>query len=257
MSLLRASRITIAIAIGVMILDPPIVDAGAVGKALSKEIAGRIAAREVVVDAEQRVLQRMLKKLDTSALQNLKARYGTFISKELLVIAKQKPSTFLEKASYNSWLRRAYPTAPRHELQGVVGDTHPLTRSVTVNRNEVNLVRTLAHERVHQVAHPRFRASFGRELDEGVTDYFASRVSGELHLADNIIGYPSERELIGTIVSRVGEKPLAKAYFRGEFDDLAGALERDIGPGSFGLLQRYIQNGDLKAVRALLLGKQL
>lgn len=245
--------ITVVAVGGLLIVCTPAADAGALGKTLSKEIAGRIAARQAVSSTERQALKRILREFDTSALQKLEARYGSYIPKEVLAAAKKKPSTFLDESAYQSWLRRAYPDVSRRELRGVVGDTHPLTGSVTVNRNQANLVRTLAHERVHQLAHPRFRASFGRDLDEGTTDYFAARVSGDLHLVDDIVGYPAQRDLAGMISARVGEAPLARAYFRGEFDTLAGALERNLGPRSFATLQGHLSRGDLEAAKSLLL----
>lgn len=251
----RASRIAALVVNGILTVCPPAVDAGALGKALSKEITGRIVARQTVSSTERQALLRILRDLDTRTLQKLEAHYGSHIPKEVLALAKQKPSTFLDEAAYHSWLRRAYPEVSSQELRGIVGDTHPLTGGVTINRNQANLVRTIAHERVHQIAHPRFRASLGRDLDEGATDYFASRVSGEMHLADDIIGYPAERDLAGMITARVGEVPLARAYFSGEFDTLAGALERNLGPRSFVTLQNHLRRGDLNAARTLLLGK--
>jgi hypothetical protein len=243
-----------AAVLGAMVTSPA--HAGALGKALSKEVASRMTVRQTLTSAERQALRKTLREMDTRALAALEARYGAHIPKEVLLKTKQKPSVFLDEASYQAWLRRAYPDASPRELRGVVGDMHPLTGGVTVNRNQATLVRTLAHERVHQLAHPRFGQRMGSDFDEGVTDLFAARVSSDLSLRGATVGYPAQRELAGMLVARVGEGPVARAYFRGEFDLLARNLERELGPRAMITFQGHLQRQDYTAARALLLSSK-
>jgi hypothetical protein len=235
-------------------LVPPPAHAGALGKALSREVAGRIAARQTLTSAERQALQRTLREMDTRTLAALEARYGAHIPREALLHAQQNPSVFLDDAAYQVWLKGAYPNAAPSELRGVIGDMHTATRRVTVNRNQATLVRNVAHERVHQLSHPRFGQRMGSDFDEGVTDFFAARVSSDMSLRDAAVGYPAQRELAGMLVARVGEGPVARAYFRGEFDLLARDLERALGPRAFTTFQGHLQRQDYAAARALLLG---
>lgn len=251
----RSNVVLMACATALTICTTP-VDAGALTKTLSRELAGRIAARQAIVGSERQAYKRILLELDTRTLKALESRFGSHIPREVLAAARRKQSTFLERGAYDTWLRKAYPNASREELRGVVGDTHPLTGSVTVNRNQVTLARTLAHERVHQLAHPRFRQRLGGEFDEGATDYFAARVSNDMRLRDAAVGYPAERELAGILTARVGEAPVARAYFRGEFDDLARKLESELGPRGFVILEGHLRRQEFGAARALLLGKK-
>lgn len=230
-------------------------DAGALGRVLSKELAARITTRQLVTNAEREAYKRLLLELDSQTLRSIERRFGSHIPREALAHARQNPSTYLDKDSYRLWLRKAYPEVSAEELRGVIGDTHLLTNRVTVNLNQVTLANTVAHERLHQLSHTRFRQGFGRSLNEGTTDYFAARINGDLHLRDAQIGYPDERELANMIAARVGEAPLARAYFQGDFTALEHALERDLGTGSLTTLQRHLQHEDIAAARALLLGK--
>ena len=231
-------------------------EAGGLSRALSKALYGRLVTKETAIQAEKIAYERILRDLDKKSLQALERRFGSEIPHDALVAARRSPSTFQDKSSYEIWLKRAYPDVSRQQLRGVVGDTHPLTNGVTVNRNQVTLVRTLTHERVHQLSHPGFRASFGRAFDEGVTDYLASRVSKDLHIASVAVGYPAERDIASMVAAVAGEKTLAKAYFKGEFEDLARALEVELGPGGFGKFRNLVRRGDLDATRQLLLGRR-
>lgn len=249
------TRFVSLVVAGLLVISTPWADAGALSRTLFRELAERITARQLTTSAEREAYHRILLELDSRTLRSIEKRFGNQIPRESLEHARQSASTFLDKDAYRLWLRKAYPDVSAKELSGVVGDTRPLTRRVTVNRNQVTLTNTLTHERLHQLSHPRFGASFGKELNEGTTDYFARRVSGDLNLVDAQVGYPAERELADMIVARVGEEPLARAYFQGNFNALAYSLEHDLGPGSFAALQRVLQRGDISAARALLLGK--
>ena len=243
-----------AAVLGAMVTSPA--HAGALGKALSKEVASRMAVRQSLTSAERQALKQTLRQMDTRTLAALEARYGAHIPKEALLHAKQNPSVFLDDAAYQVWLKGAYPNASPRELRGVIGDMHTATRRVTVNRNQATLVRTLAHERVHQMSHPRFGQRMGSDFDEGVTDFFAARVSSDMSLRGAAVGYPAQRELAGMLVARVGEGPVARAYFRGEFDLLARNLERELGPRAFTTFQGHLQRQDYTAARALLLSSK-
>jgi hypothetical protein len=229
------------VALGVMILVlclPLPTEAGSLGKAAARGAArsagkalGFISVeRAAVARTEAQALSRVLTDLDRGTLRQIERRFGQHIPTERLSAARQAPTQFLSHEQYQERLTRVYPRLSAAERQQVVGD---FTRRPHVDRNQVLLPRTVAHERLHQLRDPRFRAQVGRGLDEGTTELLASRVSGDLGIRDLPRGYPAERRLVEMLEARVGEKPIAQAYFRGEVEPLRGLVDADLGRGAF------------------------
>lgn len=227
--------------------------AGPVSKSLSRELSVRLAGRQSINSIERNALVQQLKQLDQSMLIRLEARYGQQIPAEAIARARVSSTRFLEERAYQGHLKSTYPDISREEIRSVVGDTHTRSLRITVKSNQAALPRVVAHERAHQLSHPAFRRRLGADLDEGATDYMAARVSNEMHVPELAVGYPAERGLAGMLAARVGEAPLARAYFRGEFDQLARALDDDLGPGTFAALERHLQRRELDAARKLLM----
>ena len=242
------------LAVLAVVLAAPAANAGAINKALSREMAARIAARETMSVAEREALARVLRDLDGRTLRILEARFGGYIPREALAAAERNPVTFLDDAAFKDWLQKASPQMTREEIERTLGATNTLTRSATVDQNHVLLARSVAHERLHQLSNPALGLRMGRDLDEGLTDYFAARVTSDLHIPSVAVGYPPQRELAGMLAARIGEGPLAQAYFRGDLQTLARALDRELGPGSSAALQAHLRRQDLSGARAVLLG---
>lgn len=216
--------------------------ASALGKAVTKGAArsagkalGGSAQKAAVAQAEARALSRVLKDFDRRALLQIERRFGQHIPAERLSEARKVTTQFLAHDRYQRRLREVYPILSAAERQQVVGD---FTRRPHVDRNQVLLPRTVAHERLHQLRDPRFRAQVGRGLDEGTTEHLASKVSGDLGIRDLPRGYPAERRLVEMLEARVGEKPIAQAYFRGETETLRREVDAQLGRGAFDAVAR-------------------
>ena len=199
--------IATGLTVGVFFL-PVLVEAGAVGKAVARGAARSVTKSlgRSTAQAEARALSRVLVDLDRRTLAQIEGRFGQNLSAERLRAVRQRPTQFLPHDRYQRRLREVYPGLSASERQQVVGD---VTRRPHVDRNQVPLPRTVAHERLHQLRDPRFRGQVGRGLDEGMTEHLASKVSGDLGIRDLPPGYPAERRLVKMLEARVGEKPIA------------------------------------------------
>jgi hypothetical protein len=221
----------IGLTVGVFLL-PLVVQAGTVGKAVANGAARSVSKSlgRSTAQVEARALSRVLADLDRSTLAQIERRFGKNLSAEQLRSARQAPTQFLPHDRYQRRLREVYPGLSAAERQQVVGDT---TRRPHVDRNQVLLPRTVAHERVHQLRDPRFRAQVGRGLDEGTTEYLATKVSGDLGIRNLPQGYPAERRVVQMLSARVGDEQIAKAYFKGEVEALRRSVDGQLGTGAF------------------------
>ncbi len=232
---------TIGLTVGVFFL-PLVVQAGTVGRALARGAARRVAKSlgRSAAQAEARALSRVVAELDRKTLAQIERRFGQHLSAGRLRAARQAPTQFLPHDRYQRRLRELYPGLSAAERQQVVGD---FTRRPHVDRNQVLLPRTVAHERLHQLRDPRFRAEVGRGLDEGTTEHLASKVSGDLGIRDLPRGYPAERRVVEMLEARAGERRIAEAYFQGETAALRRELDAQLGRGAFDAVAKLTAEG--------------
>lgn len=257
-----------AVALAVALAVAPAVETlgsvvSAAGKAATKRAVGaaerqgvrRAAtgkARQVpLTPAEISALRNQHLKLDRQTLDLIEKRYGGYIPAERLQQVKGRPSTFLDKKNYQACLQKACPEIPKHERSTFVGHYDPRSDRIHIDRNQELLPRIVAHERLHQLSHPRFKERFNREFDEGTTDYFSANVRGDLHIPEVAVGYQS-RETIEMLSSRVGEQTIARAYFRGEIRQLEKAVDQELGRGAMSAIARYVEKEDFHAAQQII-----
>jgi hypothetical protein len=241
---------------------PSVAESGALGKSLAKTVAGRLAkapaknplkgdaAAKAAAERERAALARELRRLDVETIEGIERRYGTHIAPQRLNQARATPGRLLNHEDYQQQLRRAYPELPASRRENVLGNY--VEGRVYVDRNQVRVPQVTAHERLHQLADPRFRQEAGNRLEEGVTQHFAGRIYGDLGLKDLPRIYPDEGRVVQMLEARVGEQQLVQAYFRGETDALRRGLDRQLGSGSFDDMVRALQHGDFRRAEALL-----
>lgn len=255
----RPRRIRRALALGVLALAvalataPAPLEAGWL-KGVTKAMGGRLGKARPQANAgavgERAALGRELRHLDEATLARIERRFGAHLAPERLRQAQATPSQFLAHGPYQGQLRRAYPELSAGERQGVLGNYRD--GRTYLDRNQVRLPRVTAHERLHQLADPRFRAQAGSRLDEGVTEHFAGRIYGDLGLRELPRIYPQEGRVVQQLRARVGEPLLARAYFRGELTPLRHALDGQLGRGRFDDLVGALARGDYRRAEALL-----
>ena len=221
----------------------------ALGRVLRKRVIGRekaslmsrtVVAKRTLTQAEKQALQRELLELDRRTLARIETKYGQYIDPARLSAAKNCKSCFLDKRQYDEHLKRAYPELSAKERTGIVGD---YLKRPYVNHNRTDVPSTLAHERLHQLSSNGRGAPFGGRFGEGITEHFANRIYGNLGIRGIPPAYPAERRVIQMIEARVGEGPIAQAYFRGDTRSMQQALDRQLGPGAFDTVIRYTERG--------------
>lgn len=121
-----------------------------------------------------------------------------------------------------------------------------------VDKDHLNVPATDAHENLHALAHAEVRQALGHRLEEGITQYLASRIMPELRLVGEGVAYPQEVLHAEQLAATVGDEPIRQAYFRGEVGELRDAFDRVAGEGSFEVLRATIGQRDDEAAQRTL-----
>ena len=140
--------------------------------------------------------------------------------------------------------------APNETLYGYYNG-----QTVKVNQNQIELPRTVAHERLHQLRSPRFRERYGENFDEGITEHLASRIYRDLNIKNLSPVYREHRTIVQMMEARVGEETIAKSYFSGNLGYLRGELDSQLGRGATTSILLATERGDFRAARRILMGE--
>lgn len=210
---------------------------------------------EGVRAAEAAALKKELEGLDKKTFARIEEHYGAVIPRESLQRAKVSKSVFLNRDAYQRQLRDHYPDMSEGQIQDVMGNY--VHGTSYVNANQVLVPRVMAHERIHQLSHPRFRAEMGTRLDEGVTEHLASKIYGDLSIRGMEASYSRSRPIARLLETRVGERRLAQAYFQGDSALIRNELDRQLGRDASARIVRAMDAGDFTtAERVLIKGVQ-
>jgi hypothetical protein len=191
-------------------------------ESLEKREMMEISERE-----EELAMQRHLRELDCSTLDDIERRFGQYIPQGRLERLRQKPACFLRHQEYEEHLRQRGIEVGENE--SVLGDANG---RVYVDREHILVPKTLAHERLHQLSDRLYQGMLGKEIDEGTTEHFASYLRGDLHIADMGKCYPEQQKLVEMLSSRVGDNTIARAYFQGDWIGLKEDVNRQLGDGA-------------------------
>lgn len=273
----RAVHALLLVAVAGTILHAPEADAAGLLSAARRSVAARVesaaaartAARgatratEATAAGEAAALKRLHKQLDADTLARIEGRYGKLIDPARLSAARRTPTKFMEHDRYQRQLRRNYPSLGSDRSANIKGNH--LDGKTYVDRNQVTLPRTVAHERLHQVSHPLFRSWFGPRINEGATTYLAGRIRGDgalrvqnvrkdLSVERTPQTYPQERRIVDLMAARAGEKRIARAYFQGEpARDLVRDIDRQLGKDTLARVVKHVEAGDFTAAERLLI----
>lgn len=210
-------------------------------KLVTKPATQNAAKGSIKATRTNPALRQQLRRLDMQALSRIESRYGAHINPSRMAQAKANPTTFLSHPGYQRQLQRSYPNMPAKQRPSVVGNY--VGGKTYVDRNQVLVPRITAHERIHSLADPRFRMRTGGRLDEGMTEFFASRTYSDLHIRNMPAAYPQQRKVVEMMAARVGDQSLARAYFGGNVTHLQKQLDGQIGRGSFRSIVRAVEMG--------------
>lgn len=190
---------------------------------------------------EQVTLQRHLRKLDRATLDEIERKFGQYIPQGRVERLRQEPARFLNHEDYNRHLRDS--SVESSETKRVLGDVNG---RVYVDREHILVPRTLAHERLHQVSDKLYGGMLGREMDEGTTEHFASKLRGDLHLVNTGRCYPEQRKLVEMLSSRVGDDTIARAYFQGNWTRFQNEVDGQLGDGALAEISGLVKQSKFK-----------
>ena len=176
--------------------------------AAARRAAGQ-AKSAAVVAAERAAWQKIAREADASAVQNIQRRFGDYLPRSGQVLP---PARVLTREEFDLHLQRHFPDMTAERRKAILG--YHKGGAVVVNMNDQQFILTLAHERLHQLAHPRFRETFGHGLNEGVTERLAKMTARDLHLIDLPPVYTLEQSLAETLGARAGFDRVQRAYSR-------------------------------------------
>jgi hypothetical protein len=100
---------------------------------------------------------------------------------------------------------------------------------------------TIVHEGIHLYAEGSFRKAFGDDFDEGVTEYFARIVAGNVFGDARTTKYATQFDAAKVVIDALTDDAVARAYFGGSVDFMQGQF----------LNVRRIRHGQTKMPRAL------
>lgn len=248
--IVATARLLALLLVAGTLIAPQPADAASVRRTVAKAAAKKLATKPTTQNAAKRstvaarnhvALDQQFRRLDAQALSRIERHYGTYIDPKRMTRARASQTAFLSHPGYQQQLRRSYPDIPKQQRQHVVGNyVHGRTY---VDRNQVLVPRTVAHERIHQLADPRFRMRAGSRLDEGMTEYFAGKIYSDMRIRNLPAAYPQQQKVVEMIASRVGDRNLARAYFGGNVAHLQKQLDSQIGAGSFRRIVRAVERG--------------
>lgn len=205
--------------------------------------------RNVEIDEDLREWKLKLEQADRDALRQIERRFGAEIPPHRLAEAHRHPVRFECHRHYLEHLRREgiLPQA----TEQVLGDYHPASQEIYVDAEQRGLLKTLVHERLHQMSDNRFRALLGQNLDEGMTEYLAEQAvgggGGEVEawnsLPEQARVYPRQKRLMEQLAARFGDDVLKRAYFRGDWQGLRARVNRELGDGALEQLVHYAETG--------------
>jgi hypothetical protein len=108
--------------------------------------------------------------------------------------------------------------------------------------DHLEIPKTIAHERLHQLSDPKALKELGSPLYEGVTEDLAiDAVGAESDRADQRC-YPVERAIAKEAREIAGDDAVERAYFAGDATELRRRLDQQLGPGGLERLQRQIED---------------
>jgi hypothetical protein len=110
---------------------------------------------------------------------------------------------------------------------------------------------TVLHEAIHIYSNPAFRTTYGKNVNEGTTEYFSRQILIEQNI--QIEGsYEDEYQEIRALVEVAGEDALRKAYFEGDLAALEQAVDNARSEGVFATWLAEMQAGRWSEARKAL-----
>ena len=171
------------------------------------------------------------------------------LSRAQVAQLKQCRACFLSPAAYEARLRSAYPSLSAAQRQRIVGDYlgRPYVRTGTKG-----IPTTVAHERLHPLLSRQYQQSAGRRLSEGTVEHLAQKIHRIPPIRNYPAAYADERQIIGMLESKVGERAIQRAAFAGEMGPIRSALQTRRGRDQWPDLVKAVEQGDFASARRII-----
>jgi len=202
---------------------------------------------EISEQEERLALERLERQLDRSMLDDIESKYGRYIPRGRMDKLRREPIRFLDHEDYVRHLREM--GIETSENKRILGDANG---RVYIDRNDILVPQTLAHERLHQASDKLYRGMLGKQIDEGTTEYFASQLRSDLHIADRGQSYAEEHRLIRTLFARVGDDTIARAYFQGDWIGLQREVDGQLGSGALSEISALSKQGKFREAEEII-----
>jgi hypothetical protein len=150
------------------------------------------------------------------------------------------PTQFEEREAFD----RSLAKAASKPIDGgrVLGYSRFDAEAAHVAVDHLEIPKTIAHERLHQLSDPKAPKELGRPLYEGVTEDLAIDIIGAESSQPSQRCYPVERALAKEAREIAGDDAVERAYFAGDAGELRRRLDQQLGPGGLERLQRQIDD---------------
>lgn len=237
-----------------------------IGKSISKKSAAQAAqhaasrkaaavnSAHALTTAEKLALQNTLKKLDRDALIAIERKFGSYISPERLKLAQHMPVVFKNKAEYQQFLKNVLSQRPKSERVRIRGHYDRRGNKIYVDQNNPLLPKVVAHERMHQLGSPGFHGLLSNNMEEGMTEYFARKIYGDMAIKGLPRIYPKEVRIIEMLNSRIGTHRLSQAYFQGEIGLLQRSIDGRLGRGALLKISNAMKSRDYLLAERIIRG---
>lgn len=202
---------------------------------------------EISEQEERLARERLERQLDRSTLDDIERKFGQYIPPARMEKLRREPVRFLDHEDYVRHLKET--GIETSENKRILGDANG---RVYIDRKDILVPRTLAHERLHQTSDKLYRGMLGKQMDEGTTEYFAGQLRSDFHIADRGSCYPQEHRLIQTLFARVGDKTIAKAYFQGDWMGLKREVDGQLGDGALTRISALAKQGKFREAEEII-----
>ncbi len=140
------------------------------------------------------------------------------------------------------------------------GDTnHVIMGAYQLEWDEARIMHLLVHEELHYAAFlgggrdVRWRDENGApvmrrrgywNVNEGMTELLAQQLCMEHGMAQSTVGYPYETAVSFVMEQVVGQEPMRRAFFSGDFTEVRQLLDARLGAGTFDALMSTQVNAE-------------
>jgi len=183
-------------------------------------------------------LGKYLAETDQSLANALAEKYQLVVPSSRIEMMLSLPTEFEDRERFDQALTPA--GGEPKEGERVLGYSRFDTEPAHVAVDHLEIPKTIAHERLHQLSDPRSLKELGQSLYEGVTEDLAIvAIGAESPITANRC-YPVERAIAREMRDLAGSDAVEQAYFLGDSTELRRRLDERLGPDGLERLQRQI-----------------